>query len=105
MTPVKPKVGDVVVHKYGPGARALACGSGVYSGAVVACEVPFILVSAGGDMLWTCEHPSDYEPICQAHIDVQQIVYERWLRVQESHQFLIAAGVPSADVQEQLRIK
>lgn len=69
-------VGDVVVAV---GSFRLACGSGIYSHAIVVQVEPLVLVSEHGDMLWsaTVSH-YNVQPLCQAHPDIVAVAMKRF---------------------------
>lgn len=46
--------------------NALACGSGVYPGAIVVSVEPFVMVSESTDMRWGCFPIEDVEVVGQA---------------------------------------
>ena len=70
------KVGDVVIVK-NPHLTQLACGSGMYTHAIVANLKPFILISEEGDMLWSKVNPDELIPLCQVHPDILKVVMNR----------------------------
>lgn len=61
------KVGDIVEAK--PGS-ALVCGSGRYPSAIVVSVEPFVMVSEGADMRWSCFPIEDVKFIGNASIEV-----------------------------------
>lgn len=80
------KIGDVViptrgfVTEYG-GEFVLHCGSGIYSHAIVASIIPFVLISSTGDMKWSATiKPEYFTPLCQASTEVCEIVQKRLKR-------------------------
>lgn len=78
------KIGDVVVPRRGAVTEygfefVLHCGSGVYSHAIVASVSPFVLVSEGGDMLWSATvKPEYFQPLCQAEHSIVQRAITRF---------------------------
>ena len=74
------RIGDIVIPANWD--TVLACGSGIYTHAIVASVEPFILVSEQGDMLWEREHWTDFTVLCQAHPDITKVAVARL----ESHQ-------------------
>lgn len=77
------KVGDVVIPV---GDAVLACGSGRYDCAIVACLAPFVLVSVDADMLWEDDiQPYDVRSLCQAAPEVVAKAVQRWQSRSPSH--------------------
>jgi hypothetical protein len=69
------QVGDVVVAV---GNYRLACGSGIYSHAIVAQVEPPVLVSEEGDMLWSATlYPGCVMALCQAHPSIVAVAKDR----------------------------
>jgi hypothetical protein len=72
-------VGDYVNYK--PGRGTLCCGGGSYGRAVVASMEPFILVSEGGDMLWSATvEPENFERVGEAKRKALLAVLDRFKR-------------------------
>jgi uncharacterized protein (TIGR02996 family) len=65
------------VEPAGPG-NALACGSGLYSQAVVVSLNPFALVSEAGDMLWTATQSPQTVRRAGANPAAPLAAYRRW---------------------------
>jgi len=72
------KVGDVMVPREGPYSGSLACGSGIYTHAILVSVEPFVMVSEEGDMLWACATPSNYVALCQASWRARRKAFARF---------------------------
>lgn len=80
------RVGDVVVPDRESVIRGkfFHCGSGAYTHAVIGSVEPFVLVSSGGDMVWSCTwEPHEVIVLCQASEDIVLRVRERLERTKE----------------------
>lgn len=76
------KVGDVVVPVDGPMSQTLRSGCEHYTHAFVVYmhPDPFVLVSAGGDMMWTMQRPTNFVALCQAHPNASRLAFNRYLK-------------------------
>jgi hypothetical protein len=74
------KVGDVMTPVKGPHSGLLACGSGIYTHAILVSAEPFVMVSEEGDMLWGSQRSADFVALCQAHPEACKRAFDRYER-------------------------
>lgn len=70
------RVGDVVIAK--SHADPLACGSGIYTHAICVSVDPLVVISEGGDMMWSHKAPYDLVALCEASQKAQANALRRW---------------------------
>lgn len=83
-------LGDVMVPRDGPFSGYLACGSGIYTHAILVSIDPFVMVSEQGDMLWSCAKQENYVALCQASIEARERAFARYTKEPQKYMPVLA---------------
>jgi len=75
------KIGDILVKNDG----YLTSGCFVYTHAILVSLSPFVMVSEGGDMLWSCEKPKNFHVIGVGSEEETRAAFARWDRSKKEY--------------------